>query len=354
MRNLLPAIAFICFSHHFVFAQCTVDPISTINYCPDQNAAWAITNPNPANTQYRWYRQNSDFTFTQYGYADSFETPDAFPNGFGTVNSYFYEKEVRLTGGPNYPTSPTGLQIANNATSPNFSLRYNSTSAFVLNYVNIAVTSYFDDPNTNLRIKIGANGAFSEWFVFRMTDPSVVVASSGQTRILRIPVFGAPNQLGLEVSPGNSQISFITADGTQPTGTQPLVNFNWIDAANLPSTYTIGTTFTGNFSGGTPNSVQTVNGNANKVPAILGLDITVKCGLTNVTAVQETNPANCCVPVTNASTVTSSTGDNIFTNPFPGGVTLTATGNSPTLYYRWFKDGVPMGAAFEGVGLTQF
>jgi hypothetical protein len=332
-----------------LFAQCgTTDPIATTNYCVDQTAAWDITNSSPSNTSYHWYRYDAGTaSYQKAGVGDHYETAQTFPNGYGVVNTYYYEKEIRKTPAPVLPATPPP---AGGNTGGPMILNYSSTSDFTLNYVTVAITAYDLGNTGTFGLKVSANGQYSQWFTFKYSSTSVV-AVSGNTVYVRVPVFQSASQLGLPISAGNSTISVSTCSGADPcpTGVNAVNGFTYIPTATsgMSGTYPLGPEMNLNYT----SSIQNVWG-ANVYPGIFNVDVTTRCGKTQVSAIQETDNTKCCTPVASYSTITSSTGTNIMDTIFPSGVTLTAAGNNPGLYYAWYKDGVPMGASYQGVGLT--
>lgn len=337
----------LCIGIEKAMAQCSVvDPITTTNYCANQTAAWSITNSSPSNTAYNWYQYNAG-AYQKNGTGDYYETAQTFPNGYGTVNTYYYEKEIHQAPAPALPgTLPP---VGGNSAGP-LVLNYTSSTEFVLNYLVVAIHANWTGSTSTYAVKVSANGQFSQWFTFKYSSSSVV-AISGNTVYVKVPVFLSPTQLGLPVPTGNSAISVSSCSASDPcpSGAVAVDGFEYFPTATsgLSGSYPLGSTMNLNYT----SSVQNVWGN-NSHPGIFAVDVTTKCGKTLVTAVQETDNSKCCTPVASYSTVTSNRGTNIFDTIFPAGVTLTAAGNSAALYYIWYKDGVAMGAAYQGIGKT--
>ncbi len=350
LRNLLTILLLVLITGKGkLLAQCGVtDPIQTTDYCPDQTAAWSITNSSPSNTVYNWYRYDAGSSSYQHtGAGDYYETAQLFPNGYGTVNTYYYEKEIRQPSGPalSSPTPPVGA----NLTGP-LNLSYSSSTDFILNYVTVGINANWLGSTSTYALKVSANSQYSQWFTFQYTSSSVV-AISGSTIFVRVPVFLSASQLGVPVPAGNSTISVSTCSAGDPCppGAIAVDGLSYFPASTsgISGTYPLGAGTTLNYA----SSILNIWGN-DSYPGIFDVDITTRCGKTLVTAVQETDPTKCCTPVTSFSTITSSTGSNIFDTIFPSGTTLTASGNSPGLYYAWYKDGVAMGPSYQGTGMT--
>lgn len=334
------AVALLSFFHGF--SQCgTADPLTTTNYCANQTAAWSYANSSPSNTTYKWYQYISS-AYQNVGTGDYYETTQTFPNGYGTVNTYYYEKEIDQTPSP---ALPAPLPTVGGNVSGSVSLNYTSTTDFVLNYVTVAVHANWTGSPSTYALKVSANGQYSQWYTFKYSD---AIAVSSSTLYFKVPVYTSATQLGLSIPSGNSAITISTCSGADPcpSGASAVDGFEFMSPSVLSPTYTMGAT-TLNYT----TSQQNVWG-SNSIPGIFEVDITTKCGKTLVTAIQETDNSKCCTPVASYSTITSSTGSNIYDTIFPSGVTLTASGNSAALYYIWYRNGVEMGASYKGYGVT--
>jgi hypothetical protein len=346
-------VALFCLvSPDYIFAQCGGETYGIVNQCPNQQPQIQITSPAPTpSVNYRWFSltpkaPGPGFDTLFFGSLPGYNVtyPSPLTAGGQTV---YYQKMVEAIGGPTASPVPniSGASPVTDGTTTPFQITTTSATAYQLNYVTVALFTYFMDATKTYRIKVQVGSNYSQWFYF--TSASTIATNSSNVYLIRVPVYQSATQLGVTAPAGTTTITFLTAaDGTQSATSSALDGFAWINSSAFSSTYTIGGT---TFNYGT--SVKTISGQTNKEPALYDWDITTLCSPVTINITQ--NSTGCCTPASvNTPVISSSTGTNIInTDPVTPAVTL-STPLQAGFYYQWFKDGLALGGAFQGTNVN--
>lgn len=320
-------------------AQCTPEPYTIVNKCPGQQPQVKIDATPTANTDFFWFDLTPTVNDT-LKLGNGYEM--TYPGPLGTSETFYFQKQVKNSGGPAASTNVGSMGGANdNATS--FSLPYTTTTDFRLNSLTIAVKMYSACANGDeFSFKVAADGNYSQWYYAKCSE--LKPTSDNSIFLVTIPVMKTSTEQGIAAGAGSGTIRVITTDNTNTlkAGSKQVSGFEWFsNAAPFTSAYTIGTT-TLNYG----TAVQTISGQPNKVPGIFDLNITTLCPAETVTITPSST--GCCVPANVIQPVVkSSTGSNIVTSIPPS---ITVSTPLQAGYYKWYKDGLPMGASYEGTG----
>ncbi|WP_028978573.1 T9SS type A sorting domain-containing protein [Sporocytophaga myxococcoides] len=340
-RSLLASVCLLLyiFFANEGFAQCSLEPYTIVNQCPGQQPQVKINATPTANTDFFWFDLTPTVNDT-LKLGNGYEM--TYPGPLGASETFYFQKQVKNSGGPTAPTNVGSMGGVNDNTIP-FSLPYTTTTDFRLNSLTIAVKMYSACSATDeFSFKVAAGGSYSQWYYAKCSE--LKPTSDNTIFLVTIPVMKTPSEQGITAGAGSGTIRVITTDGTEKLGSKQVSGFEWFsNAAPISSTYTIGGTTTVNYG----TSAKTISGQTNKVPGIFDLNITTLCPAEAITITP--NSTGCCVPANvTQPAVKSSTGSNIVTS-IPPNITL-STPLQTGFYYKWYKDGLPLGASFEGTG----
>lgn len=325
------------------YSQCGPATVSVVNYCPDQYAEFTINDPDP-NTKYQWFADAAGTVPLGYGPGGTdgkyFVSPTTYPTGSGTQTFYYQRELSNQTGGA--PSAVASSGTGQSTFNP-YSMTFDSDVDFVLNEVTIPLHTWWLDASRTFRIKITIGGTPANWYYFTSTD--VIASGAAQTYLITVPidVDGLGNGIPVNAGVGQTISAFMGSDGLENAGTFGFDNFAHLSQAQVNSTYTIGS----------PGSQITMNQHSNlnggNVTGFLDWDVTINCPLEATSAIEETNPANCCTPVATQPVVTSQSGEYVFQSPFSEN--LVAGSSNPVHYFRWFLDG---SVVAEGYGMDTY
>jgi hypothetical protein len=212
------------------FAQCGagVENIKITNYCNNQYACWAITNPSTASS-YRWNASSSydvtnpAATGTDYGYSTSFCSPTRLATPTGTATGqvqYYYVKETPAIAIP----APSSLNVAGSPPVATFSMTFTTTSVIRMNSVEIPIVIYTPANTYQTQIEIQGSGGTQYSPVYSFTGSSAIQIS-GQDYYVTVPVnlsLTAPGVYTISVVKTSSVLDgIINTNGAYSGGTYP-------------------------------------------------------------------------------------------------------------------------------------
>ncbi len=327
------------------YTQCGPASITVTDYCPDQYAEFTVNDPDPL-TRYHWYQDAAGTTSLGYGPdgidGKYFVSPSTYPTGSGT-QTFYYQREIEgVVGGPDM-ASHTNAGIHNGPSQANYSLDYTATADFELTEITVLIYQNGMDQGWYTgthRIQVELEGNFSNWYHF---DNSNVTKINGDYYAVTIPIDRDGLGNGLLGTAGTNTIQLYGASGTDPNGTASAnTTFAFVNSGDVANSYTIG-------SG---SSTITIDQDGNDQtgwwgtarPAIFDWNVNFYCPLESVSAVEETNLANCCTPVAAQPTVTTGSGETVFELPFSE--TLTAGNSNAAHYFEWYHNGAVVASGY--------